>query len=164
MKKDKRKIIHFNLNDMEEKNAFDMLEKVRYYQSKLITKLVNDFCETHDITLDSPYHIIRKNVLEYIGVNSAISHQYLPFNDEILAIATKIYLEQKNNTVQLENEVVLQKVENTTYQLESIKPSEHPSKNESMSTLTTFLEDDDDEEDDDISIKQMAFGFQSLVE
>lgn len=168
MKKDKtRKIIHFDLNNMEEKNAFDILEKVRYYQSKLITKLVNDFCESNDITKDTPYHILRNKILEYIGINPVISHQTLPFNEEILAIATKIYMEQKNSNsnAQHVNEVALQKEENTTFQLESIKLGEQPVENENTNTSITFPEEyDDEEEDNDISIKQMAFGFQSLIE
>ena len=168
MKKEKiRKIIHFDLNHPEEENAHTMLEKVRYYQSKLIIKLVNDFFEDHDITKDTPYHIVRKNVLEYIGVNPTFSQLSLPFNEDILAIATKIYMEQCNNNtnVELIKEVPRQQEEITTLQpIQNMIPEEHPDINEKISPVDISSEEYDDDEDDDISIKQMAFGFQSLIE
>lgn len=62
----KTKLIQFKKNSPYEVNACDMIDKVRYYQSKFIIKLVNDFFEQHHLTMDSPYELIRAVVTSYI--------------------------------------------------------------------------------------------------
>lgn len=73
----KTKLIQFKRNSPYEVNACNMIDKVRYYQSKFIIKLVNDFFEQHHLTMDSPYELIRAVVTSYID-----GKQITPISEE----------------------------------------------------------------------------------
>ena len=55
-----RKQIYFDFDKEDEKTAFLMLDKARYYQSLFITKLVNDFFKSANLDLSSDYYEIKR--------------------------------------------------------------------------------------------------------
>lgn len=62
-----RKQIYFDFDKEDEKTAFLMLDKARYYQSLFITKLVNDFFKSANLDLSSDYYEIKQTVKDYIN-------------------------------------------------------------------------------------------------
>lgn len=62
-----RKQIGFHTNRPEEVHAYEMIDKVRYYQTEFIAKLANDFFEKHGLTQNSPYELIQSVVRSYIS-------------------------------------------------------------------------------------------------
>lgn len=61
------KMLNFDMEDENQKEAYLQLDRVRYYQTRFITKLVNDFFRSHNITLDTPYFDTKKLVKAYIS-------------------------------------------------------------------------------------------------
>lgn len=62
-----RKQIYFDFDKEDEKTAFLMLDKARYYQSLFIAKLVNDFFKSANLDLSSDYYEIKQTVKDYIN-------------------------------------------------------------------------------------------------
>lgn len=62
-----RKQIAFHTNRPEEVHAYEMIDKVRYYQTEFIAKMANDFFEKHGLTQNSPYELIQSVVRSYIS-------------------------------------------------------------------------------------------------
>lgn len=62
-----KKFLLFHSDNPEEKAAYEMIDKVRYYQTAFITKLVNDFFNKHGMSSDSGYESIQKVVKGYLA-------------------------------------------------------------------------------------------------
>lgn len=62
-----KKFLFFHADKPEEKAAYQMIDKVRYYQTAFITKLVNDFFSKYGLSANSGYDSIQKVVKEYLA-------------------------------------------------------------------------------------------------
>lgn len=62
-----RKQLEFHLTKPEEKNACEILDKARYYQTAFIAKLVNEFFVKQGLTTDTPYEIVQSVIRSYIA-------------------------------------------------------------------------------------------------
>ena len=62
-----KKFLFFHADKPDEKAAYQMIDKVRYYQTAFITKLVNDFFGKYGLSADSGYDSIQKIVKEYLA-------------------------------------------------------------------------------------------------
>lgn len=92
------KLIQFKENSPYELNAYYMIDKVRYYQSKFIIKLVNDFFEQHHLTVDSPYEVIRAVVGSYIDGKQLPNEPAGDVSNDLMA---KLVLQQQAMMQQL---------------------------------------------------------------
>ena len=63
---DKRKTLNFNSSVQSENTAYIFLEKIRYFQTKFITKLILDFMKEHNIDINSPYEELKNACRQYI--------------------------------------------------------------------------------------------------
>lgn len=63
---EKRKSLLFDLQNLDQKEVFQFLEKVRYYQTKFITKLVKDFMIEQNITETTSYDDIKTIIGLYL--------------------------------------------------------------------------------------------------
>ena len=62
----KRKSFNFNTSEREQNVAFIFLEKIRYQQTKFVTKLIMDFLSDNGLTINDPYDVIKDACQSYI--------------------------------------------------------------------------------------------------
>lgn len=93
-----KKLLNFDMDDPKQNEAYKFLDRVRYYQTRFITKLVTDFFRIHNVSLDTPYFDTKKLVRAYIdgyvefapSVSSTPTHN----NDTLNAILANITQQQ----------------------------------------------------------------------
>ena len=68
-----RKTLTFDQNDKDENTAYIMLDNLRYYQTKFITRLVIEFMERYSIDIDDDYFIIVETCKKFIESNGGMS-------------------------------------------------------------------------------------------
>lgn len=162
----KRKVLSFDMSNKEEENAYVMLEKIRYFQTKFVTKIINDFFQSKNITSETPYFIIRKIVSDYIEEEATSLKSSTLLEEDILTMVANLYVSQKGMplipTPSSEEKPTLKENPSANEVINKTDEGTHITTNTVQPEYDDM--DDDDNDDDNPGIKQMAFGFQSLVE
>ena len=71
MKSKLKKYLYFDASDSRQAEIFFLLDKARYFQTKLIVRLLGDFFEKHGITRDTPPEQIKVIVQLYLTKNAS---------------------------------------------------------------------------------------------
>lgn len=86
------KTLSFDRHNKEQNLAFIFLDKIRYNQTRFITKLVMDFIKSSNLDIDDYDEVVRR-CKSYIDGNDAVSFKLIDSDNdikEILAIVRKI--------------------------------------------------------------------------
>lgn len=94
------KTLSFDRQIKEQNLAFIFLDKIRYKQTRFITKLVMDFIESTDIDINNYDEVIRK-CQSYIEGNEAISLSSIDNHNDIKTILSIV--EEINKKISSEN-------------------------------------------------------------
>lgn len=95
----KEKVLNFDTDIKEQLDAFYTLDLVKYYQTRFISKLIEDFKKQNNITENTSYEELRKIVKTYIGIPVNNSKSKNPLNTltaEQMNILMQI-IEERNN-------------------------------------------------------------------
>lgn len=76
----KEKVLNFDTDIKEQLDAFYTLDLVKYYQTRFITKLIEDFKRQNNITDNTSYEELRNIVKAYIGIPVNNSKSKNPLN------------------------------------------------------------------------------------
>lgn len=174
------KMLNFDMNDENQKEAYLQLDRVRYYQTRFITKLVNDFFRSHNITLDTPYFDTKKLVKSYINgyFDFTLSEQTKSSGNETINILLANMVQQQtlfqqqiaNMMVNAKPGIYVGEPNNQTpepYQSSDLKTNQKDS-DCFKETISSFDEDgensflDDDDFDDDLDISGLSSGFANM--
>lgn len=177
-----RKSLQFDMNDEQERTAFERLEKIRYYQSKFIVRLINDFFASHNLTDETSYDKLRTIVKLYVDgddvsdIKVSVSNSSIPgaiTGNDLLSAITLLLGAGANLSTNVVtnalNQTPVNSVQDTSQiqqQAEKIsKENLSPEESEKeMKQNTIFDDDENDEDDDDFNTLQMAMGFKSMLE
>ena len=132
------KTLSFDRQIKEQNLAFIFLDKIRYKQTRFITKLVMDFIESTDIDINNYDEVIRKSQ-SYIEGNEAISLGSINNQNDIKSILSIV--EEINNKIAPEKFL-----NNSTVQIGLSKDIQNSPDNQNyISTLNTELIEEPDD-------------------
>lgn len=132
------KTLSFDRQIKEQNLAFIFLDKIRYKQTRFITKLVMDFIESTDIDINNYDEVIRKSQ-SYIEGNEAISLGSIDNQNDIKSILSIV--EEINNKIAPEKFL-----NNSTVQIGLSKDIQNSPDNQNyISTLNTELIEEPDD-------------------
>lgn len=144
----KRKSLNLDIDIEAQRKAFLFLENIRYNQSVFITKLINDFCEFHGLSYDSPYDEIRRSIKNYISGKEVTSSQN---NTSVSALS-------KNDLDSIIQEVKRQIVNDINTQTGKGVHNEHQNEEAQSSEIEQDLSSISDD-----SISDMLDGFANML-
>lgn len=158
------KVLHFNPEDPKQMEICDLLDKVRYFQTKLIVKLLDDFFKSKGITITTPYDKVRKIVQLYIQLEdadasasiTASSPSSIDTNALTNVLLTMLASQVQNNTGSVNS-------------IESVPvPSGQQAKAPSDTEFNPFpmsdFPEDASEDESDEGLMKMAQGFFSMAD
>lgn len=176
-----RKSLQFNMNDEQERIAFERLEKIRYYQSKFIVRLINDFFASHNLTDETSYDKLRTIVKLYVDgddvsdIKVSASNSSIPCaitGNDLLSAITLLLGAGANLSTNVVTNALNQTPVNSGQDTSQVRQQSNNVNEESLSreesvkkvSQNTIFDDDDDEDNEDFNTLQMAMGFKSMLE
>lgn len=176
-----RKSLQFNMNDKQERIAFERLEKIRYYQSKFIVRLINDFFSSHNLTDETSYDKLRTIVKLYVDgddvsdIKVSASNSSIPgaiSGNDLLSAITLLLGAGANLSTNVVTNALNQAPVNSGQDTSQVRQQSNNVNEESLSreesvkkvSQNTIFDDDDDEDNENFNTLQMAMGFKSMLE
>lgn len=163
-----RKFIYFDDKDPHQRELFNMLDKVRYYQSRLVVKLLDNFFKKNNITANTPYDKVQMIVKLFINDMEApeeqssegtASNTQNDLSSALLSIAMAINGQISSNGIPA-SATVTAKQEKSQIKVSDIQSPPDIIPHEEVYSDTDLEEDDENE---DVDLMQMAKGFQSMI-